>query len=66
MLVLVLSDTHAPRHWKGVPTGLRAPLEAAELILHAGDVCTAEVLEQLLAQGYRFATISELIAADPA
>lgn len=49
MLVLVLSDTHAPRHWKGVPTGLRAPLEAAELILHAGDVCTAEVLEQLSA-----------------
>lgn len=49
MRVIVLSDTHAPRHWKGVPPGLREPLAQAEVILHAGDVCTPSVLEELAA-----------------
>jgi putative phosphoesterase len=49
VLVLLLADTHAPRHWKGVPQGLRAPLETADLILHAGDVCTPDVLDELSA-----------------
>ncbi|MEH0111215.1 metallophosphoesterase family protein [Tersicoccus sp. MR15.9] len=47
--VLVLSDTHAPRFWKGVPDGLREPLAAADVILHAGDVCTPAVLDDLAA-----------------
>lgn len=47
--VLVLSDTHAPRFWKGVPEGLRTPLETADLVLHAGDVCTPRVLDDLQA-----------------
>ncbi|OMH24779.1 YfcE family phosphodiesterase [Tersicoccus phoenicis] len=47
--VLVLSDTHAPRFWKGVPAGLRDPLAAADVILHAGDVCTTAVLDELAA-----------------
>lgn len=47
--VLVLSDTHAPRFWKAVPDGLHAPLAAADLILHAGDVCTPGVLDELAA-----------------
>lgn len=47
MLVLALSDTHAPRRWRGVPPGLRAPLERADVVLHAGDACTVEVLEEL-------------------
>jgi putative phosphoesterase len=45
--VAVLSDTHAPRFWKGCPRGVAAVLEHVELILHAGDVCTAAVLEEL-------------------
>lgn len=49
MHVLVLSDTHAPRRWKGPPEALLEPLAAADLILHAGDVCTAEVLDTLAA-----------------
>lgn len=49
MRLLVLSDTHAPRHWKGVPEALRAPLATCEVILHAGDVCTVEVLDELSA-----------------
>ncbi|RMB62422.1 metallophosphoesterase [Tessaracoccus antarcticus] len=47
MKVLVLSDTHAPRRWRGVPETLRKPLEHCDLILHAGDVCTTDVLDEL-------------------
>jgi len=45
--VAVLSDTHAPHRWRGCPPAVSAVLEHCELILHAGDVCTAEVLEEL-------------------
>jgi uncharacterized protein len=45
--VAVLSDTHAPRRWKSCPPAVAAHLRAAELILHAGDVCTAAVLDEL-------------------
>lgn len=47
--VLVLADTHAPRFWKGLPAGLREPLEDADLVLHAGDVCVPSVLDELSA-----------------
>lgn len=47
MKVLVLSDTHSPRHWKGCPPALLDPLADADVILHAGDVCTPDVLELL-------------------
>ncbi|MDO5736626.1 MAG: metallophosphoesterase family protein [Propionibacteriaceae bacterium] len=45
--VLVLSDTHAPRRWKGVPQALMDPLRRCDLILHAGDVCTPAALDEL-------------------
>ena len=47
MKVAVLSDTHAPRFWKGCPAAVARRLEGADLILHAGDVCRATVLEEL-------------------
>ncbi|UQX87466.1 metallophosphatase family protein [Jatrophihabitans telluris] len=47
MRVVALSDTHAPRFWKACPPAVAHELSAAELILHAGDVCTPAVLEQL-------------------
>lgn len=49
MRVVVLSDTHAPRLWKRCPAGLAKRLDGADLILHAGDVCTADVLAELSA-----------------
>ena len=49
MKVAVLSDTHAPRHWKACPAGVARRLDRADLILHAGDVCRAWVLEELAA-----------------
>jgi len=45
--VVVLADTHAPRRWRTCPAGVAAHLRGADLILHAGDVCTASVLTEL-------------------
>jgi uncharacterized protein len=47
MQVVVLSDTHAPRRWKSCPPAVATRLRGADLILHAGDVCTAAVLDEL-------------------
>ena len=47
MRVVVLSDTHSPRRWKGCPPVVAEHLRGADLILHAGDVCTADVLIEL-------------------
>jgi putative phosphoesterase len=47
MRVIVLSDTHAPRFWKSCPRAVAAHLRGADVILHAGDVCTAAVLDEL-------------------
>jgi putative phosphoesterase len=49
MRVLVLSDTHSPRRWKGVPAAVAEHLAGADVILHAGDVCTPDVLDELAA-----------------
>jgi putative phosphoesterase len=49
MRVAVLSDTHSPRFWKGCPPAVARHLVGADLILHAGDVCTADVLDELAA-----------------
>jgi uncharacterized protein len=47
MRVVVVSDTHAPRRWKSCPPAVATLLRGADLILHAGDVCTAAVLDEL-------------------
>jgi putative phosphoesterase len=47
MRAVVLSDTHSPRRWKGCPRAVAAHLETADVILHAGDVCTPDVLDFL-------------------
>lgn len=47
MKVVVLADTHAPRRWKSCPPEVARHLRGADLILHAGDVCTADVLDEL-------------------
>jgi uncharacterized protein len=47
--VIVLSDTHAPRRWRSCPPAVAEHLRGADLILHAGDVCTGGVLDELAA-----------------
>ncbi len=49
MRVAVLSDTHAPRFWKACPPAVAANLAGVDVILHAGDVCTPDVLDELSA-----------------
>jgi uncharacterized protein len=47
--VVVLSDTHASRRWRSCPPRVAEQLRGADLILHAGDVCEAWVLDELAA-----------------
>ncbi|HEY0542224.1 MAG TPA: metallophosphoesterase family protein [Actinoallomurus sp.] len=49
MRVVAVSDTHAPRRWKGCPPAVAEHLRDADLILHAGDVCVPSVLDELAA-----------------
>ncbi len=44
---MVLADTHAPRRWRLCPAGVAKQAQTVDLILHAGDVCIASVLEEL-------------------
>lgn len=43
----VVSDTHAPRFWKAMPPRVAEALDGVDVILHAGDVCTPSVLDEL-------------------
>jgi uncharacterized protein len=47
--IAVLSDTHSPRYWKRCPDAVARVLDGADAILHAGDVCRAETLDELAA-----------------
>ncbi|MGN6174272.1 MAG: metallophosphoesterase family protein [Streptosporangiaceae bacterium] len=49
MKIVVLADTHAPRRWRTCPPRVAGHLRGVDLILHAGDVCTAGVLDELAA-----------------
>ncbi len=49
MRIAVISDTHSPRFWKRCPPAVAAALDGVDLILHAGDVCLVETLEELSA-----------------
>ncbi len=45
----VVSDTHAPRFWKRMPTRIAEHLAEVDVVLHAGDVCEPVVLDELAA-----------------
>jgi uncharacterized protein len=64
--IAVLSDTHAPRRWKSCPPVVAAHLRAVDLILHAGDVCTAAVLDELAQYAPVTAVLGNNDAADVA
>src|SRR5260370_39774605 len=55
--VVVLADTHAPRRWRVCPPRVAEHLRRADLILHAGDVCTASVLTELAEYAPVFAVL---------
>lgn len=46
-MIAVIADTHMPRGARRLPQACLKRLEAAELILHAGDVVSAAVLTEI-------------------
>jgi putative phosphoesterase len=57
VLLAVISDTHLPRGARALPEGCVARLRSADLVLHAGDFVTAEVLADLRALGRPVAAV---------
>ena len=51
MLIAIVSDTHLPRGNRTLPAACVERLRSADLILHAGDLVTADVLADLRALG---------------
>ena len=51
MEIAIISDTHMPRGPRRLPPACVARLRAADLIVHAGDLNTLEVLDELRALG---------------
>ena len=51
MRIAVISDTHLPRGRRVLPERCVQELRAADLILHAGDIATVAVLEEIEAIG---------------
>lgn len=51
MRLAIISDTHLPRGTRALPEACVARLRAADLILHAGDLIAASVLDDLEALG---------------
>jgi len=49
--IAIISDTHLPRGYRELPAACVARLRAADLIIHAGDLITAGILEQMRAFG---------------
>lgn len=47
MLIAVISDTHLPRGARRLPDACVERIAAADLLLHAGDFSTLEVLREL-------------------
>ena len=51
MLIAIISDTHMPRGPRRLPADCVERLKRAQLILHAGDLMTTAVLEELESYG---------------
>src|SRR5215216_2770663 len=47
MLLAIISDTHLPRGARRLPDAFLERIEAADLLLHAGDFATLDVLREL-------------------
>jgi uncharacterized protein len=51
MLIAIVSDTHLPRGARRLPADCVERIAAAELLVHAGDIATSAVLDELRAIG---------------
>src|SRR5215212_8358044 len=57
MLIAVISDTHLPRGARRLPAACVERIAEADLLLHAGDFSTLEVLRELEAIGTQLAGV---------
>jgi uncharacterized protein len=51
VVIAVISDTHLPRGRRRLPRACVERIRAADLLLHAGDIATADVLDEIEAIG---------------
>jgi putative phosphoesterase len=51
VVAAIIADTHLPRGTRRLPDGCVERMRAADLIVHAGDLSTVEVLDELEALG---------------
>jgi putative phosphoesterase len=51
VVLAIISDTHLPRGRRALPAACVERLRAADLVVHAGDIAAAAVLEELEALG---------------
>lgn len=51
MQIAVISDTHMPRRARELPADCVAVIRASDLVVHAGDLSTAEVMDAIRAIG---------------
>jgi hypothetical protein len=57
VVVAVISDTHLPHGSRRLPDPCVASMRASDLILHAGDFTSAEVVEEIQALGPPLAAV---------
>ena len=57
MVVAVISDTHMPRGGRRLPEACVERIASADLLLHAGDLMTVDVLRELEAIGPPMAAV---------
>ena len=50
-MMAIISDTHMPHGARRLPAACLERLRGAEAIIHAGDICTLEVLAEIRALG---------------
>lgn len=47
MVIAVISDTHMPRGGRRIPTACVDRIRGADLVIHAGDIATPAVLQEI-------------------
>jgi putative phosphoesterase len=64
VVVALIADTHLPRGKRRIPDACVASMRASDLILHAGDFTSAEVLDELEALGPPVAAVHGNVDAE--
>ena len=53
MRLLILADTHVPKRARDLPDQVWAEIDAADVVVHAGDWVEVSLLDQLVARSRR-------------